>query len=100
MTSHPRVYISKYQKRLTPDLPIKGSQLAWQIGDKAIYTAPKSGKKYNVVIDSQIMRHEGAPGLVYEAIFEDGQRAAVLADGLEPIFSEKELVEIKECLGI
>jgi len=88
------IFHSRYRKLLNPEL--KGSDLAWQIGNKAIFTAPKSGKEYSVVIDSEPMYHDDVLGLVYEVIFEDGHRAAVLADALEPIFSEKELAEVKE----
>lgn len=92
----PLILYSKYRKLLNPEQSIKGSELAWQRGNKVVFTAPTSGKKYNVVIDSGPMCHDDALGLVYEAIFEDGSRSAVLADALEPIFSEKELAEVEE----
>ncbi len=82
-----KVLASKHQEALYPGSNIKGSSLAWGIGDKAIFTAPSSGKQYNVVIDSDLMEHEDAPGngLIYEVTFKDGSgRHAVLADALTP----------------
>lgn len=62
-----------YKSRFTPNLK-NGKDVLFEIGEKVIY-----GKnKIEIVIDSQIMKHDSAPGdrTGYEAIFSDtGERA-------------------------
>jgi hypothetical protein len=61
-----------------------GPHRVWKIGDQAIFTAGRL--QYQVTIDSELMTHVGAPGPVYEVIFQDGSgRYAVLAGALAPI---------------
>jgi len=45
---------------------MSGVKIAFSIGDKAHYKG-KDGKVYNVVIKSDLMEHNDAPGLVREA---------------------------------
>lgn len=74
-----RIRSSKYHWPQVPE-----SSLDWKIGDHAIFTAGRV--PYQVTVDSELMTHFGAPGPVYEVIFQDGSgRYAVLADRLAPI---------------
>jgi hypothetical protein len=83
----PIVFLSKYNWK--PG--IKGSEIAFSIGDKAIFRA-KSGIPYDVIVRSDLMSHADAPNgqFVRELEFFDSpdhrhETVAVNADQMEPI---------------
>ena len=83
----PMVFLSKYN--WTPGM--KGREIAFSIGDKAIFRA-KSGIPYDVIVRSELMIHADAPEgeLVRELEFLDSpdhrhETLAVNADQMEPI---------------
>jgi len=63
------VFLSRFQKGLE-----NGAEVSFDRGETVTFRG-KSGKEYQVVIDSDLMRHEEAPGdkTGYEAIFDDGR---------------------------
>jgi hypothetical protein len=79
-----------YRSKFTPGFPEhpNGREYPFEKGDKARCVNMEMSQ-YNgciVTIDSELMRHDLAPGdgLVYEVIFEDGSgRHAVFIDRLE-----------------
>lgn len=78
----PLFYLSKYNWK--PGM--KGSLIAFSIGDKAIFRTKE--KAYDVIIRSELMKHKDSNELVRELEFLDSPEGpglfAVNADQIEP----------------